>query len=165
MQEIMETSEVSPQLLQERMLSADLVGVLKNEEEQWRLKSRSLWLKSRDHNTKYFHNQARSKVLRNKVKEITTFNGDLVHSFDDIKKVASEHFRSLYTEEDTPDATTVLDFLQAVPNLVTDVNEENSTLCQDISKAEVIDAIWNLEPNKALGPNGFTICFTELVGI
>jgi len=47
-----------PQLLQlETNLSAELVREIKNEE-QWRLKSRSLYLKSGDINTKYFHNQS-----------------------------------------------------------------------------------------------------------
>eukprot|EP00253_Pinus_taeda_P010020 PITA_10020 len=47
----------------------------RNEEEFWRLKSRSLWLKAGDRNTTYFHRQYRARILRNHIAEITTSSG------------------------------------------------------------------------------------------
>jgi hypothetical protein len=53
-----------------------LQKVLKSEEEQWRLKSISLWLQDGDRNTKFFHRQAKARIWRNKVSEITNENGE-----------------------------------------------------------------------------------------
>ena len=37
--------------------------------------------------------------------------------------------------------------------------EENKELGNPISKTEIIEAIWTLNPDKSPGPNGFTINF------
>lgn len=43
-----------------------------------------------------------------------------------------------------------------IPSLVTD--EYNAMLCKDIEEVEVVKAaIWEMEPYKAPGPDGFTI--------
>jgi hypothetical protein len=42
-------------------LQTQYQSVLRNEEETWRLKSHSLWLKVGDKNTKLFHNQAKAR--------------------------------------------------------------------------------------------------------
>jgi hypothetical protein len=49
--------------------------ILHEEEETWRLKSRSLWLSSGDRNTKFFQRKTKARIWRNKVKEITKEDG------------------------------------------------------------------------------------------
>lgn len=61
------------------------------EEEYWRQKSRSLWLKARDRNTSSFHKQAQSRRSFNTIYEIKE---DLVthKDFTSIKGAAFSHF-------------------------------------------------------------------------
>jgi len=37
--------------------------------------------------------------------------------------------------------------------------EQNTYLCKEPTEEEIVEAIWNLHPDKALGPDGFTIAF------
>ena len=59
----MELSEPTQSMLQEDMqIQTQIHHKVINEEEYWCLKSRSLWLKSGDKNTKFFQNQAKSRI-------------------------------------------------------------------------------------------------------
>lgn len=64
----------------------------RSEEEYWRLKSHSLWLKAGDRNTTYFHRQYRARLSRNHIVEITTSNGQVCKGFAQIKEAAVKHF-------------------------------------------------------------------------
>jgi hypothetical protein len=46
---------------QEKEAQQHLQATLRREEEHWRLKSRSLWIKAGDSNTSFFHKQAQSR--------------------------------------------------------------------------------------------------------
>lgn len=47
--------------------------------------------------------------------------------------------------------------LEHISNIVT--NEENLALTQPILETKIFTTIWSLAPDKALGPDGFTISF------
>jgi hypothetical protein len=47
--------------------------------------------------------------------------------------------------------------LEHIPSLIT--REENSDLMKPILESEILHAIWNLEPDKAPDPDGFSISF------
>ena len=58
----MEVSEITKEhLVKEIELETSLQKILRQEEEGWRLRSRILWLKGGDHNTKFFQNQCRDR--------------------------------------------------------------------------------------------------------
>ena len=42
--------------------------------------------------------------------------------------------------------------------------EENVELMKPFSEEEIIDVIWSMEPDKALGPDGFSFHFIYFVG-
>jgi len=46
-----------------------------------------------------------------------------------------------------------------IPCMVSDA--ENNQLTQEINEDEIHKAVWSLEPNKALGPDGFPIRFFQ----
>jgi hypothetical protein len=62
-------------LLKEQPDFIDYQKILHSEEETWRLKSQSLWLKSRDRNMIFFQRQTKARLWRNKVKEIIKEDG------------------------------------------------------------------------------------------
>ena len=62
LQENMEKDEITREhLLREIELEKSLQSILRQEEEGWRLRSRVLWLKGGDQNTKLFQNQCRER--------------------------------------------------------------------------------------------------------
>jgi len=66
-----EEGNISPNNLEkETNLHRKLHTTCREEEEYWRKKSRSLWLKDGDKNTSFFHKQEEARKNYNSVKEI-----------------------------------------------------------------------------------------------
>jgi hypothetical protein len=63
-----EDKEVHPKHLeQEKTHLQNYIRALHNEEKEWRLKSRALWLQAGDKNTSFFHKQAKARQHQNSV--------------------------------------------------------------------------------------------------
>ena len=74
--------------------------ILCKEEEEARLKSRCLWLKAGDQNTKFFHNQCKERNRKNTIKEITSKEGVQISDMEEIKTEIKNYFEDLYAEEE-----------------------------------------------------------------
>jgi hypothetical protein len=69
------------------------------EETSWRQKSRVLWLKEGDNNTKFFHKMANSNRCRNFMEKLEV--GDVTYSVDsDIRDMVVQFYDSLYIEKE-----------------------------------------------------------------
>eukprot|EP00253_Pinus_taeda_P025362 PITA_25362 len=127
-----------------------------SEEEYWRLKSRSLWLKSGDRNSSFFHKQVQARKGRNSIMEIKEEN-NVLKDLTCIKKAASEHFGKLYKEDLLVEQNDSL--LDVVPSLIT--SRMNQALESKITHKEVKEALFAMDLDKALGPDGFTPRFLQ----
>jgi hypothetical protein len=58
-----------------------------------------LWLQEGDKNTYFFHKQAKARQHKNTVDEIKKATGEVINSFEEIKKKASSHFKNIYTQD------------------------------------------------------------------
>ena len=67
------------------------------EENYWRQKSRSLWLKEGDRNTAYFHKQAEARKQYKAVTEVQVQKKTIADP-EGIKQAAYEAFEKLYTD-------------------------------------------------------------------
>lgn len=126
------------------------------EEEYWRLKSHSLWLKVGDRNSSFFHKQAQARKCLNSISEIkveTTTHRE----FRCIKNAAFTHLKNLYSEEEALGHVSSL--VNEVPSLITD--RKNQFLDAEISNNEIKTTLFAMEPDKAPGPNGFTARFLQ----
>eukprot|EP00253_Pinus_taeda_P008759 PITA_08759 len=132
----------------------------RNEEEYWRLKSRSLWLKGGDRNTSFFHRQFRARLSRNHIAEIKTTTSQICKGNQQVKEAAEQHFQNLYSSNDQGEETEEIEFLNHIPSLVS--VEDNADLCKPVTEEEIIKTIWSMDSDKAPGPDGFTIHFYKV---
>lgn len=129
----------------------------RKEEEYWRLKSRSLWLKAGDRNTSFFHRQYRSRLSRNHIAEIKNADGHICKGSQQVKEAAELHFKNLYSLDIQCEEEEEAGFLSHIPSLISP--DDNSDLCKPVTEEEIIKVSWSMDSDKAPGPDGFTIHF------
>ena len=128
------------------------------------MKYHSLWLKSGDKNTSFFHKQYRVKLSHNHILEISSSSGESFRGISQNKQATEVHFQSLFREDGAIDFELTSEFISNIPSLVS--AEENGELMKPFTEEEIIDVIWSMEPDRiklqALTDSPFT--FIEFVG-
>eukprot|EP00253_Pinus_taeda_P026917 PITA_26917 len=161
LQNDMESKNINEELLDlETKAQRAAYQSFRQEEEYWRLKSRSLWLKVGDRNTSFFHRQYRAKLSRNFITEIKTSTGQICKGFQQVKEAAESYFQNLYNLDTQGEEADDADFLSLIPSSISP--EDNSDLCKPVSEEEIIKIIWLMDSDKAPGPDGFTIHFYKV---
>ena len=65
------------------------------EDIKWKQKSRELWLKEGDHNSKFFHASTIIRRRKNNIAEIKLENGNYIYEKENIEKYFEKHFQEL----------------------------------------------------------------------
>ncbi|CAM8979776.1 unnamed protein product [Rhodiola kirilowii] len=120
------------------------------DERIWRQKSRILWLKAGDQNTRYFHRMAVWRAKKNAISSILVDEA-WVEDPILIKIAAQKHFASIYRKMD-PCSWTLEEMNFAVLN-----DDHREALERVISEEEVLNALKDCDGNKAPGPDGFNM--------
>eukprot|EP00253_Pinus_taeda_P015908 PITA_15908 len=128
----------------------------KEEEEYWRQKSRTLWLHSGDKNTSFFHKKAEARKNFKSVSEIHHQN-TVIKDFERIKRAAYSFYQDLYSAPEEPAIDPHVYLIDLIPNCVQD--SDNAKLTTPISMDELKDVLDSMEPDKAPGPDGFSVRF------
>ena len=122
------------------------------EEISWRQRSRELWLKEGDNNTKFFHRMANAHSRRNWLSRLKV--DDCWHTEElDLKNSVVGAFKNLYTEEGgwRPG-------VEGLPFMRLDSYEAEG-LEIPFTEREVFAALSDLGKDKAPGLDGFTMAF------
>ena len=85
----------------------ELSTALKAEEMFWRQKSRVLWLREGDRNSKYFHALVKQRRARNRITQLIDENGNVVDDEEGLVAIATSYFRQICessNQEDIDDA-------------------------------------------------------------
>lgn len=127
----------------------------RTEEEEWTLKSRSLWLKVGDKNIAFFHNVARIRRIPNQINSIKDNEGKEVIGQEEIKKEACSYYKNLLIATVTNSDYEY--FIQHIPKKICE--EVNNELTKEVEEKEIFSIVWDLHPDKAPGPDGFPISF------
>lgn len=126
--------------------------LLYREEMMWLQCSRIAWLKEGDRNTRYFHQKAVWRARKNHIKKLNRQDGVWCTVPSDMERMANSYFWEVYTKDPTLDPATVLDLLGVKVS-----QELNDELCREFTEKEVPDALFQMGPLKALGPDGFPV--------
>lgn len=122
----------------------------------WRQRSRVEWLAAGDRNTKFFHMRASMRRKKNMIKALKNSLGAVVQDPYDLKELAQEFYKSLYTSEGVNNMEEVL---RHVPCKVTP--DMNSVLLAPYTESEVKAALFQMFPTKSPGPYGFPAHFYQ----
>src|SRR5438128_5636776 len=141
----------------EAQLNAQIARLLREEELKWYQWSKAQFILEGDSNTRYFHNVVNG---RHRKKLIHTLHQDegTVEGHEQLKAYITKYYKCLFRapeegnfaldESRTDDITQVSD-------------EENAFLTAPFTEAEVRKAIFQMEHNKAPGPDGFPAEFYQ----
>jgi hypothetical protein len=128
-----------------------LVELQNREETMWRQRSRIQWLSEGDHDTRFFHLKASKRKKRNRISRLVRdgrHGGSVGYG--------SSFYNNLYTSEGTVGMEEVLDTL-----LVSVMAVMNEKLIATFEEGEIKQALFQMFPLKALGPDGFSAQFFQ----
>ena len=138
----------------EASLQAELSEWLLRSEALWRQKSRELWLKLGDKNTKFFHLSTIIRRKRNSIDAIRDDNGVWITEGNSIRNAFLVHFKNLFQQN-------VADFPPHLGHLVLPciTEDENSELNRIPTPDEIKSELFGMQDLKAPGPDGFLAIF------
>jgi hypothetical protein len=122
----------------------------------WLQRSRIDWLREGDQNMKFFHQKAVRRAQGNKILKLRDDNGVVNIVPCDMQRMTMSYFQSLYTKDPTLDHSNIAELLHE--NITQDMNNQ---LCEEFTSDEITDALFQIGPLKALGPDGFPARFYE----
>ncbi|XP_075083310.1 uncharacterized protein LOC142167056 [Nicotiana tabacum] len=135
-------------------LKVELTKLAKAEDISWRQKSRCLWLKEGDMNTRYFQTIANSHKRNNNIEKLKVDN-EITHDKDVIKEEILNYYQNLYTESETWRPSANFDDVSRLSS------KDREMLEKVFEEEEVHVVVQSSAPDKAPGPDGFTMAFFQ----
>jgi hypothetical protein len=137
-------------------LEKEMDELLYREEILWMQRSRIAWLREGDRNTKFFHRRASWRNKKNRIRKLKRPDGTWTSDTDEMECMATEFFQELYTRDENIDPSIITDLIQQCVD-----DDMNISLCAPFSDKEISDALFQIGPLKAPGPDGFPACFLQ----
>jgi mannosylglycoprotein endo-beta-mannosidase len=127
------------------------------EEIYWLQQSKATKLLQGDDNTKYFHLVANGRHRKTKIVQLEQEEGTIVGD-ENRKTYITEYYKGLFGPHSPNSFSMDKTLRYDIPQLSED---ENEGLTASFSKEEVRLAVFDMEHNKAPGPDGFFVEFYQ----
>jgi len=105
-----------------KTLLSQLLGqkskILQEKEELWRLKSRAIWLKAGDSNTKYFHNIANGRKASNTIWKLPREPDGWATTHQQLASLGVTHFKRLFTAPNVVNLPDIISLAGKFPRFV-----------------------------------------------
>lgn len=121
------------------------------------MKSRALWIKCGDNNTRFFHNYVNHRRIYNAIWDIPDSNGAVVNTQRELSFEASKYFKSIFTDPGVTRIDSQLKVLQQIPRLF--VEEDNRILERHVTLLELENILKSCAKDKSPGLDGWTVEF------
>jgi hypothetical protein len=143
-----------PQRERIKQLQEEANSLLTQEDLHWQQRSKELWLKCGDKNTKYFHACATQRRRRNLIQKIQDMQGREMEFGEGVERAFVDYFTNLFQSDHTENIERCL---QGLETKVT--HEMNDALLMAFTVEEVQRALRQMAPMKAPGPDGLSADF------
>ena len=140
-----------------RVLSAELSGLLREEELYWFQRSKATRLLQGDANTRFFQLVANGRHRKTRIFQLEQDEGTIV-GHDNLKTYITEYYKNLFGEPEQNDFSLNEDTTEDIPQVS---QIENEFLYDEFSEKKIRDAVFQMEHNKAPGPDGFPAEFYQ----
>ncbi|RVW14640.1 Transposon TX1 uncharacterized 149 kDa protein [Vitis vinifera] len=144
------------ELIQRALSKGELEELILREEIHWRQKARVKWVKEGDCNSKFFHKVANGRRNRKFIKELENESGLMLNNPESIKEEILRYFEKLYASPSGESwRVEGLDWSPID-------GESASRLESPFTEEEIYKAIFQMDRDKAPGPDGFTIAVFQV---
>uniref|UniRef100_A0A803Q977 Endonuclease/exonuclease/phosphatase domain-containing protein n=1 Tax=Cannabis sativa TaxID=3483 RepID=A0A803Q977_CANSA len=133
----------------------NLNNILLQKELFWKQKSKQLWLREGDRNSKYFHATATARRRQNAIQRLRIATGEWVDWQGGLLQVVVDYFNDLFT----PSAVNFAEVVDCAPSTVT--IDQNKKLLEPVLDEEIKRALFQMHPDKSPGPDGMTPGFYQ----
>eukprot|EP00253_Pinus_taeda_P033560 PITA_33560 len=156
----MESTEIdgySSQVSKDRILHLEKQQnkILLEREEEWRIKSRAIWLKSGNENTRFFHNFAKGRKSANTIWRLKDEEGREVSSFPELSGLGKIHFQNIFAEQGEATIAEVFSTVQSFLRFIEEDEAEDLTI--PVTMEEIEAAMKLMGKDKSPDPDGWTI--------
>ena len=138
----------------ETKLHKELDDVLLQEEILWFQKSREKWIKDGERNTCFFHTSTLVKRSANFINCLKDTQGSLIWDVGQMKEMVRNFYVDLFQAKDKIDASGII-----FKKFTALFDEAKDVLNRSFTAYEIRNALFDMDPYKAPGPNGLHACF------
>lgn len=144
----------------EKILREELERLLNREETMWAQKARSDWVSFGDRNSRYFQTVVRQRRAMSRIVHIKNEDGILMEDPMEVESRLVNHFKASFEDADKIDVGFILNELQKVemPKIS---HNQSLDLNKPIINLEIKNNVFQLGPQKALGPDGLPTFFFQ----
>lgn len=139
-----------------KQLEKDYGELLKIQETMWRQRSRAVWLKDGDRNTNFFHNKANQRAKTNDIKKIKDEEGVWWRGDEHVERVLINYYDDLFSSSNPSNIEEVCEVVSGK------LSKDHKVWCEmEYTPEEVKEAIFQMHPLKAPGPDGLPALFFQ----
>jgi hypothetical protein len=154
-------AEVGPLSAQEielkNQLNAKIVSLLREEELKWYQRSKSQFILEGNSNTRYFHSVTNGRHRKKRIHTLVQDEGT-IEGLDNLKNYITNYYKNMFGAPEEGNFFMDESQIDDIPQVSV---EENNFLTAEYSEEEVRKTIFQMEHNKAPGPDDFPTEFYQ----